>query len=182
MKKAWVLSYPLSAQRRLWSDWTDAQADLSLRWAHSHFVGFVMSRLYSLASVVPPSSIVYILKKEYRPDLPASEFTPLCPRLPRKYLYDHVPNIQEIWSTKLFIISFDSGIISIISLLNDFQVKTDDWPQKPTWLRNMTAYGPNDAGAKLMGDWMILTKRKLLAVTTPSNLRESTLLQDTHSV
>ena len=44
MKKAWVLSYPLSAQRRLWSDWADAQADLSLRWAHTHFVGFVMSR------------------------------------------------------------------------------------------------------------------------------------------
>ena len=32
-------------QRRLWSDWADAQADLSLRWAHSHFVGFVMRRL-----------------------------------------------------------------------------------------------------------------------------------------
>ena len=45
MKKAQVLSYPLSAQRRLWSDWADAQADLSLRWAHSHFVGFVMRRL-----------------------------------------------------------------------------------------------------------------------------------------
>ena len=30
MKKAWVLSYPLSAQRRLWSDWADAQADLRL--------------------------------------------------------------------------------------------------------------------------------------------------------
>ena len=45
MKKAWVLSYPLSAQRRLWSDWADAQADLSLRWAHSQFVGFVMRRL-----------------------------------------------------------------------------------------------------------------------------------------
>ena len=28
-----------------WSDWADAQADLSLRWAHIHFVGFVMSRL-----------------------------------------------------------------------------------------------------------------------------------------
>ena len=27
------------------SDWADAQADLSLRWAHTHFVGFVMSRL-----------------------------------------------------------------------------------------------------------------------------------------
>ena len=48
MKKAWVLIYPLSAQRRLWSDWADAQADLSLRWAHSHIVGFVMSRLILL--------------------------------------------------------------------------------------------------------------------------------------
>ena len=37
-----VLSYPLSAQRRLWPAWADAQADLSLRWAHTHFVGFVM--------------------------------------------------------------------------------------------------------------------------------------------
>ena len=27
------------------SSWADAQADLNLRWAHSHFVGFVMSRL-----------------------------------------------------------------------------------------------------------------------------------------
>ena len=45
MKKPWVLSYPLSAQQRLWSDWADAQADLSRRWAHTHFVGFVMSRL-----------------------------------------------------------------------------------------------------------------------------------------
>ena len=34
MKKAWVLSYPLSAQRRLWSDS-----------AHSHFVGFVVRQL-----------------------------------------------------------------------------------------------------------------------------------------
>ena len=42
MKKAWVLSYPLNAQQRLWSHWTDAQADLSLSWAHSHFVGSVM--------------------------------------------------------------------------------------------------------------------------------------------
>ena len=41
------LSYPLSAQRSLWSDWADAQADQSLRWAHTHFVGFVMSRLNS---------------------------------------------------------------------------------------------------------------------------------------
>ena len=45
VKKSWVLSYPLSARRRLWSDWTDAQADLSLRWAHSHFVGFIIRQL-----------------------------------------------------------------------------------------------------------------------------------------
>ena len=45
MKKAWVLSYLLSAQWRRWSDWVDAQADLSLRWAHTHLVGFVMSWL-----------------------------------------------------------------------------------------------------------------------------------------
>ena len=45
MKKPSVLSYPLGAQRRLWTDWVDAQADLSLRWVHSHFVGFVMMRL-----------------------------------------------------------------------------------------------------------------------------------------
>ena len=45
MKTPWALSYPLSAlsaQRRLWSDWADAQADLSLRWANTHFVGFVV--------------------------------------------------------------------------------------------------------------------------------------------
>ena len=49
MKKALVLSYQLSAQWRLWSDWADAQADLSLRWAHSHFVGFVMRLLKCFA-------------------------------------------------------------------------------------------------------------------------------------
>ena len=37
--------YQLSAQRRLWSDWADAQADLSLRRAHSHCFGFGMRRL-----------------------------------------------------------------------------------------------------------------------------------------
>ena len=40
MTKAYVLSYPLSAQRKLWSDWADAQADLSLRWAHMPFCWF----------------------------------------------------------------------------------------------------------------------------------------------
>ena len=35
----------LHADNEDWSDWADAQADLSFRWAHTHFVGFVMSRL-----------------------------------------------------------------------------------------------------------------------------------------
>ena len=35
----------LHADSEDWSDWLDAQADLHLRWAPTHFVGFVMSRL-----------------------------------------------------------------------------------------------------------------------------------------
>ena len=54
MKTAWVLSYPLSAQRKLCSDWADAQADPTGRmprliWVFAgrtdHFVGFVVLRL-----------------------------------------------------------------------------------------------------------------------------------------
>ena len=37
LKQNWVLSYLLSAQRSLWSDWADAQADLSLCWAQKSF-------------------------------------------------------------------------------------------------------------------------------------------------
>ena len=40
LKKVWVLGYPVSAQRRLWSDWADAQADLSLCWVHRWFCWF----------------------------------------------------------------------------------------------------------------------------------------------
>ena len=60
MKKAWVLSYPMSTQRRLWSDWADAQADLSLRWVHSHFVGFVMRQLNFFRLLV-----TYIMDEEH---------------------------------------------------------------------------------------------------------------------
>ena len=43
----WVAKDPkfLNADSEDWSDWVDAQADLSLRWAHTHFVGSDMSRL-----------------------------------------------------------------------------------------------------------------------------------------
>ena len=53
----WVAKDPsfLHADSEDWSDWADAQADLSLCWAHSHFVGFVMSRLMYVNSVGLPS-------------------------------------------------------------------------------------------------------------------------------
>ena len=38
-------------------DWANAQADLSLRWAHTHFVGFVMSRLICDRTQVLPASL-----------------------------------------------------------------------------------------------------------------------------
>ena len=40
----WVAKDPmlLHADSEDWSDWADAKADLSLRWVHTHFVGFVM--------------------------------------------------------------------------------------------------------------------------------------------
>ena len=54
MKEAWVLGHPLSAQRRLWSDHSEdgcpVWSESSL--AHTHFVGFVMSRLICALSCV----------------------------------------------------------------------------------------------------------------------------------
>ena len=40
MKKHWALNYLLSVQWRLWSDWADAQADLSLCLANMSFCWF----------------------------------------------------------------------------------------------------------------------------------------------
>ena len=54
MKKAWIVSYPLSAQRRLWSDWADAQADLSLRWAHMPLCWFCHEVAQLLLSLLFP--------------------------------------------------------------------------------------------------------------------------------
>ena len=68
MKKAWVLSYPLSAQRRLWSDWADAQADLSLRWVHPHFVGFVMRRLINKVVFYYQKSLFKVLSHRLKMD------------------------------------------------------------------------------------------------------------------
>ena len=63
MKKAWVLSYQLSAQRRLWSDWADAQADMSLRLAHNHFFVFFISQLLLIILLLSDTIILFDDKK-----------------------------------------------------------------------------------------------------------------------
>ena len=60
MKKAWAFSYPLSAQRRLWSNWVDALADLSLCWAHMPFCWFCHEAAHIL------HAIHYIWDKEWK--------------------------------------------------------------------------------------------------------------------
>ena len=60
---SWGSSVSSCGQRRLWSDWADAQADLSLRWAQSHFVGFVICSSFYVSSV-PPSIVITSLGKE----------------------------------------------------------------------------------------------------------------------
>ena len=66
MKKAWVLSYPLSGQWRLCSDWANAQADLSLCSTHSLFVGFVVWRLKCRSRQSQQRSQPYSRKKRKR--------------------------------------------------------------------------------------------------------------------
>ena len=56
------------AHSKDWSDWADAQADLSLHWAHSHFVGYVMRWLsfyYNLQLPVKRHSGNKMLKQIY---------------------------------------------------------------------------------------------------------------------
>ena len=63
MKKAWVLSYPLSAQRRLWSDWADAQVDLSLRCAHMQVCWFCHEEVHFYLVLQPVKIISLILSR-----------------------------------------------------------------------------------------------------------------------
>ena len=59
IKKAWVLSYPLSTQRRLWSDWANAQADLSLHWAQRSFCWFCHEAAPVKFALVGKSELVF---------------------------------------------------------------------------------------------------------------------------
>ena len=42
---SWGPNVSSCGQQRLWSDWADGQADLSLCWAHSHIAGFLVRQL-----------------------------------------------------------------------------------------------------------------------------------------
>ena len=68
MKKPRALSYPMSAQQRLWSDWADAQADLSLRWAHMSFFWFCHEVAHILTTAVmyifTPLTIDHLVQRE----------------------------------------------------------------------------------------------------------------------
>ena len=50
MNKTWMLSYLLSAQRRLWSGWAHAQVDLSRCWAHMSFCWYWHAAAYIYSS------------------------------------------------------------------------------------------------------------------------------------
>ena len=65
IKNHWILSYPQNAHGKLWSDWADAKADLSLRWAHSYFVGFVVLRLISFYPPLAQYNNASIIWKVY---------------------------------------------------------------------------------------------------------------------
>ena len=95
IKKAWVLSYPLSTQRRLWSDWADAQAHLSLRWAQSNFVGFVMSWLISChtaSSIVNKSFLMCIYFF---------------------FIYCKIPKYSDTWNIAVIIPKFEQSGFTI---------------------------------------------------------------------
>ena len=93
MKKAWVLSYPLSAQQSLWSVWADAQADLSLRWVHSHFVRFDMKWLilHILFKVLNPGN--HIAKR--CPEHGSISFIHCKHAVPLGRRYRHLRKIME---------------------------------------------------------------------------------------
>ena len=54
MKEYWAFNYLLCTHWRLWSDWVDAQSDLSLRWAHMSFCCFcrTVARVLCMISIV----------------------------------------------------------------------------------------------------------------------------------
>ena len=51
----------MSAQRRLWLDWADAHADLSLRWVHIILLVLSCSGSYEVLNVLPSGLYVALI-------------------------------------------------------------------------------------------------------------------------
>ena len=93
MKKPWVLSYPLSAQHRLWSDWADAQPDLSLLRARTHFVGFffVMSAAHFIYFMRSKELLVCLIRDILAiMSLFIAPFQALCVYFLYMYVFDYI--------------------------------------------------------------------------------------------
>ena len=69
---------------KLRSDWADAQADLNLRWAHMHFVGFVITWL------------IYQVIPRLGPLMDARLFPKLGSGWPYKTCHKHVIHVLTI--------------------------------------------------------------------------------------
>ena len=85
LKQNWVLSYPLRAQRRCWSDWGDAQADLSLCRAQKSFCWFCHEVAQNASSSSLRMRHIYI----------SSRFT--FPIEPNMKSFSHANNIVLRW-------------------------------------------------------------------------------------
>ena len=95
MKEVEVLSYLLCAQRRLWSDWADAQADLSLRWAHMPFCWFC----HALAHFVFLEDRKYIPKLSIFASWPGDMINPQWLELPISRTNFHGP--RDVWAIEV---------------------------------------------------------------------------------
>ena len=126
MKKAWVLSYPMSAQRRLWSDWADAQVDLSLRWAHMPFCCFCHE---AAQMVFEPIGLKLAWFMNYLPlaKIMSSSLQNILTKL-RKWVNFHSLNLWIIlklhrqYSTRIRVIQI-SELVKYLSLLMDIDLQ-----------------------------------------------------------
>ena len=107
------LATKLSTQRRLWSDWADAQANLSIRWAHSHFVGFVMRRLISSFHLGHSEYHTYMESQSSRPIQSLTVFPPLL-----FFFFSCLLGQHRIHLTNSFVTNW----ITRLSLLRPFKI------------------------------------------------------------
>ena len=91
-EKSWVRDYPLSVQRRLWSDWANAQADLRLRRAHVSFCLFCLAPVQLLCFPVAQNQHRHFLRSLFS----KIGFVPLFTTF--LYLSSLVPWNKWLWS------------------------------------------------------------------------------------